>query len=306
MEKNPLPKEQEQNRKLDEVMKKHTNSSTDPVNTPKPVGINHAVLQPSSSFNGTLSQHRLLPSTTGWLVFFLVLGIAVIAFLDWQGYLPLSKNFSNPKTPSLTTTKLEETERAYVLIANRQDKLYYFDQQRQGIVEIPLPSATTDRATGTAAISTPVTPIPRGAAKMIPTINKLVPSPDREKVALIANDDKYRSHILVLDFAKLENQAEFLTRWTEKLPPGYSVRAHDIAAWSPDNQALAFVASKEDQPDLFVATSKDQVQRMTYHGKRIGSVLWLDSQRLAFVANLEGQDQMYIVHRSWGVKELSQ
>jgi len=247
---------------------------------------------------------------TGLLMFIILLAVVAILLLRWWGVLPLSNSSTAQKLEQ--AGKTAEADRAYALIATYNGRLYYFDQQQERIMMVALPF-TLDSATtpsGTTPINAPAAPIPRGPAKLIRAVNKVLPSPDGKKVALFANRNTSRSHIFVLDFArldsaKLEDQAEFMTCWTEKLPGDYSLRTYDIAAWSPDNQALAFVAGTEDQPDLFISTSKDKVQRVTYHGKNIGTVLWLDAQRLAFVANLDGRDQMYVIYPNWGVKELA-
>lgn len=245
-----------------------------------------------------------LIGSTGLLMLILFLGAAAILLFRWWGFLPLA-NTSNVQKP--VATKIGEANRAYVLITTYNEKLYYFDQRQERIVEVQLTPAMNNATAlaGAAPINTPVSPLQRGPAKLIRAINQVLPSPDKQKVALIANRDAFRTHVFVLDFTKLESQTEFLTCWTEKLPGDYSVRAQDMAAWSPDNQTLAFVAGKGDQPDLFIATSKDRVQRVTYHGKNIGTVLWLDAQRLAFVSNLESQDEMYIIYPNWGVKEIA-
>lgn len=251
-------------------------------------------LEKLSSGTAKISRSAQVIGRTGcFATFILLLTIMVVAFyiMRDRGWLPFPST-SSITSPSKSGALASEFSRSYVLIAaqpGQPSKLYFFDQQNESISEVVF-----DPTTG------PGKPNLRGKTDLIPSADGIVPSPDGKKVALIANRESYRSGIYVLDFSRLEEPESFTTQWTKGLPPGYSVRSHSIASWSPDNNALAFVASKENQPDLFISLSENKVQRVTYQGRNIGTVFWLNDQYLAFVSDWEGKDQMYVINRNGG------
>jgi Tol biopolymer transport system component len=72
-------------------------------------------------------------------------------------------------------------------------------------------------------------------------------------------------------------------------------------SWPPDDQHIAFVAYKNSQADLFVAQSDGTcVQRLTYLGANIGTVIWMDQHVIAFVSDWEGQDMLYLIDSDGG------
>jgi Tol biopolymer transport system component len=104
----------------------------------------------------------------------------------------------------------------------------------------------------------------------------------------------------VLDLSDPADLVPITTR-EAGLTPGYTLRPESEMRWSPDGQQVAFVAYKDDQSDLFVAQSDGKgVQRLTYHGANVGSVVWVDQQTLASVSDWEGQDMMYLIERDGG------
>src|SRR5262245_57103366 len=214
-------------------------------------------------------------------ILFLATGIFAYQFRN-KGWLPFTFDSSATLSPTKSDNLASEFGRNYVLVSAQPSKLYFYDQQNESISEVVF-----DPVAG------PGNPTPRGKPDLIPSVDKIVPSPNGQKVAIIANRDSYRSGIYVLNLSQSDasdksKPDDFITQWTRNLEPGYSLRSHSIATWSPDGASLAFVASKEKQPDLFIAESENAPQRVTYQGKNIGTVFWVDNQHLAFVSDWEG------------------
>lgn len=224
-----------------------------------------------------------------WALLLAILIFSLTAFLlRYSGVLPF---FPKSTAPSSTVTQQPANEftRNYVLIGIYENKLYFFDQHTNGVFETAY--------TGSAAISQPTS---RGRQDMIVAIDKIIPSPEKKKAAILTTRTKDDNGIYLLDFANFGDEDKFITKWPLEMPSGYQLHTQATAAWSPDGATLAFVAIKETQPDLFIVKPDNQAQRVTYQGKNIGSVTWLDNDHLAFVSDWEGKDQMYTIHRNGG------
>lgn len=171
----------------------------------------------------------------------------------------------------------------YVLLGVHQGKVYFFDRQAQSVFEYDPARPSEQRQVGS-----------------LPSVEAIAPSPQMDKIALLSAGKKEQTGIYVLGFS---TPAKLLLTTTQEagLTPGYALRPESEMSWSPCGQQVAFVAYKDDQSDLFVAqVDGKRVQRLTYHGANIGSVVWVDQQTLAFVSDWEGQDMMYLIERDGG------
>lgn len=201
-----------------------------------------------------------------------------LVVLRVAGYLPLQQVRSLGDCSSV-----RKFSRTYVLLGVYQGKVYFFDRQAESIFEYDSSRSTEQKQVGS-----------------VPSIEAVSPSPQMDKIALLSAGRKEQTGVYVLDLRDLADLV-LITTQEAGLTPGYTLRSESDMSWSPDSQHVAFVAYKDDQSDLFVAQSDGKkVQRLTYHGANVGSVVWVDQQTLAFVSDWEGQDMMYLIERDGG------
>jgi Tol biopolymer transport system component len=211
-------------------------------------------------------------------VYLVLAGVVVLVIWRITGYQPLQ---SVPGAGATIST--HQFSRTYVLLGVRQGKVYFFDRQAEGIFEYNPPRPNEQRQVGS-----------------LPSVEAVSLSPQRDKIALLSAGKKDQAGIYVLDLSGPADLVPITTR-EAGLTPGYTLRPESEMSWSPDGQQVAFVAYKGDQSDLFVAQPDGKgVQRLTYHGANVGSVVWVDQQTLAFVSDWEGQDMMYLIERDGG------
>lgn len=282
------------------------NTSDEPINdtgTERTPTISQAALekQGENSIQPGFMPRANLVGRTGYLILLVLLAITILSVLRYSNFLPFI-SVSNSVSQPTTSSNSNEYYRDFVLITTYNNKLYLFDKKNESILEVGFDSN-----------GLPTNPLRKGMADLIPSVDMIIPSSALEgmdkatqssgeqktKLAIIANRDEYRHGIYVLDFAKLD-KPDFITMWTRDLPAGFSIKQHLAASWSPDGNSLAFVASKEGQPDLFIAKEGIKIQRVTYQGKKIGTIHWIDAYHLAYVSDWEGKDQMYVIGASGG------
>jgi hypothetical protein len=195
---------------------------------------------------------------------------------------------SDPSSKKAAEVKNDLNVR-YSIIATLPDKVFFYDQQREAISEVKITSsAGMDKG------------IQRGESEFIPSVDLLIPNPIAKKIAVIANRQAYRNGIYVVDITQTDESGKFMACWTQRLPAGYSVKSVSIASWSPDGSALAFVACKDSNQDLFIAYSDVELNQVTYLGKSIGAISWLDKERIAFISDWRGSVQIYTVRKDGG------
>jgi Tol biopolymer transport system component len=214
----------------------------------------------------------------GVFVCLLLTSFVVLVVLRVADYLPLQQVRGWG-----ACTSVRKFSRTYVLLGVYQGKVYFFDRQAESVFE-----------------HDPARPNEQKQVGSLCSIEAISPSPEMDKIALLSAGKKDQAGIYVLD---LSGPADLvlITAQEAGLTPGYTLRSESEMSWSPCGQQVAFVAYKDDQSDLFVAQSDGRkVQRLTYHGANIGSVVWIDQQTLAFVSDWEGQDMMYLIERDGG------
>jgi WD40 repeat protein len=214
----------------------------------------------------------------GVFVYLLLTSLVVLVVLRVADYLPFQQVRGLGDCSSV-----REFSRTYVLLGVHQGKVYFFDRQAESIFEYNPPRPNEQRQVGS-----------------LPSVEAVSLSPQVDKIALLSAGKKDQAGMYVLD---LSDPADLVPITTQEagLAPGYTLRPESDMSWSPDGQQVAFVAYKDDQSDLFVAqVDGKRVQRLTYHGANIGSVVWVDQQTLAFVSDWEGQDMMYLIERDGG------
>jgi len=212
------------------------------------------------------------------VVYLLLTGVVILVIWRVTGYQPLQ-----PVPGAGAAISTHQFSRTYVLLGVYQGKVYFFDRQAESIFEYDSSRSTEQKQVGS-----------------VPSIEAVSPSPQMDKIALLSAGRKEQTGVYVLDLRGLADLV-LITTQEAGLTPGYTLRSESDMSWSPDSQHVAFVAYKDDQSDLFVAQSDGKgVQRLTYHGANIGSVVWVDQQTLAFVSDWEGQDMMYLIERDGG------
>jgi Tol biopolymer transport system component len=214
----------------------------------------------------------------GVFVYLLLMGFVVLVVLRVADYLPLRQERGLGDCSSV-----RKFSRMYVLLGVHQGKVYFFDRQAESIFEYDPPRPHEQRQVGS-----------------LSSVEAVSLSPQMDKIALLSAGKEDQAGIYVLD---LSGPADLVLITTQEagLTPGYTLRPESEMSWPPDGQEVAFVAYEDDQSDLFVAQSDGkQVQRLTYHGANVGSVVWVDQQTLAFVSDWEGQDMLYLIERDGG------
>lgn len=232
--------------------------------------------EPESTPVGWTWAFRIHPVS---IVIYLVLaGIVVLVIWRLTGYQPLQR-LPGPVSP----TPVSRLSRAYVLLGVYNGKLYFFDQQAEGIIEYD-----------------PTQPREQKQVGSLPSIEAVVPAPKTPKIALVSTREEVRMGIYVLDLSS-PDELLWVTSPRSGFPSGYTLKPDSAVSWSPDNGAIAFVAYKNDRADLFVAQSDGtRVQRLTYLGASIGTVIWLNEQVIAFVSDWEGRDMLYLIDSDGG------
>lgn len=212
------------------------------------------------------------------VVYLLLTGVVVLVIWRITGYQPLQ-----PVPGAGATISTHQFSRTYVLLGVHQGKVYFFDRQAESIFEYNPPWPNEQRQVGS-----------------LPSVEAISPSPQMDKIALLSAGRKERTGVYVLDLCDPADLV-LITAQEAGLTPSYTLRPESEMSWSPDGQEVAFVAYKDDQSDLFVAqVDGKRVQRLTYHGANVGSVVWVDQETLAFVSDWEGQDMMYLIERDGG------
>lgn len=173
-------------------------------------------------------------------------------------------------------------------------KLFYYDRFNEAIYEV-----------NTSSLNASTSVVVRRTSGIIPSVDKIALSHDEQKVCIISSSVNDKKGLYILNFSRVEMD-DFIQQWSLSLPSGFTIEGNSSASWSPDSTTVAFTASKNSQIDLFVAKSEKDVQRVTYIGKNIGTITWLDDQRLAFVSDWEGKDQIYTIKSDGGDLRLLQ
>jgi len=232
--------------------------------------------EPKSIPVGWTSAFRIHPVSI--TIYVVLAGIVVLVIWRLTGYQPLQR----PPGP-VSPTPVPRLSRAYVLLGVYNGKLYFFDQQAESIVEYD-----------------PAKPREQKQVGSLPSIEAVVPAPNTPKIALVSTKEEDRTGIYVLDFSS-PDELLWVTSPQAGFPSGYTLRSDSAVSWSPGDRFIAFVAYKNGQADLFVAQSDaTRVQRLTYVGAGIGTVIWLDQQVIAFVSDWEGYDKLYLIDSDGG------
>lgn len=232
--------------------------------------------EPKSIPVGWTSAFRIHPVSI--TIYVVLAGIVVLVIWRLTGYQPLQQL---PGPVSLTP--VPRLSRAYALLGVHNGKLYFFDRQAESIIKYD-----------------PTQPRDQKQVGSLPSIEAVVPASKTPKIALVSTKEEDRTGIYVLDLAS-PNELLWVTSPQAGFSSGYILRPDSAVSWSPNDQSIAFVAYKDDQADLFIAQSDGtRVQRLTYLGANIGTIIWMNQEVIAFVSDWEGRDMLYLIDSDGG------
>lgn len=209
-------------------------------------------------------------------VLVIVTVMLVFVFILW-----LQQSWKSGKTQpqSSMPTPDESEEPAFVLLGTYDERLYYYSgPSGQVLRREPL----TGKSETTFNLS---------------SYRDHLWSPNRTQIAVISNQDNDSGHLYIVDLRRPLLDLEPLTQRGEVIPKAFALRSLSIAAWSPDEMHIAFVAYRNDESDIFVAkTDGSEICRITHNEEGVSSIAWIDTDTLAFVSRIDGQFRKFLIH----------
>src|SRR5262249_13767148 len=145
-------------------------------------------------------------------------------------------------------------------------KVYFFAPIEKAIYELTPSNNSTVKLTDTSI-----------------TVSGVAVSPDQKKAAILSIGEGNNKSVYVFDVLAPTKQLQEVLK-SEFLPPGYSLQPNSTLIWSPQGTQIAFIAYKENRPDLFVTpvSVQGRLQHLRSPGDKLGKVVWLDEQSITF------------------------